>query len=42
MGKTGDLFKKIGDIKGTFHARMDLIKDRNGKDLIEAEEINKR
>ena len=42
MGKTRDLFKKTGDIKGTFHARMDLIKDRNGKDLIEAEEINKR
>ena len=42
MGKTRALFKKIGDIKGTFHARMDLIKDRNGKDLIEAEEINKR
>ena len=42
MGKTRALFKKMGDIKGTFHARMDLIKDRNGKDLIEAEEINKR
>ena len=42
MGKTGDLFKKIGDIKGTFHARMGLIKDRNSKDLTEADEIKKR
>ena len=42
MGKTRDLFKKIGDIKGTFHIRMDMIKDRNGKDLTEAEEIKKR
>ena len=42
MGKTRDLFKKIGDIKGTFHARMGTIKDRNGKDLNEAEEIKKR
>ena len=42
MGKTGDLFKKIGDIKGTFHARMGTIKDKNGKELTEAEEINKR
>ena len=42
MGKTRDLFKKTGDIKGTFHARMGAIKDRNGKDLIEAEEIKKR
>ena len=42
MGKTSDLFKKIGDSKGTFHARMGMIKDRNGKDLTEAEEINKR
>ena len=33
MGKTSDLFKKIRDIKGTFHAKMGLIKDRNGKDL---------
>ena len=41
MGKTRDLFKKIGAIKGTFHTRMDTIKDRNGKDLIEAEEIKK-
>ena len=42
MGKTRDLFKKIGDIKGTFHARMDTIKDRNGKDLTEVEEIKKQ
>ena len=42
MGKTRDHFKKIGDIKGTFHARMDMIKDRNCKDLTEAEEIKKR
>ena len=42
MGKTRDLFKKIGDIKGTFHARMGTIKDRNGQDLNEAEEIKKR
>ena len=41
MGKTRDLFKKIEDIKGTFHARMDTIKDRNGKDLKEAEEIKR-
>ena len=41
MGKTRDLFKKTGDIKGTFHARMGMIKDRNGKDLTEAEEIKK-
>ena len=39
MEKTRDLFKKIGDIKGTFHARMGTIKDRNGKDLTEAKEI---
>ena len=39
MGKTSDLFKKIRDIKGTFHAKMGLIKDRNGRDLIEAEDI---
>ena len=38
MGKTRNLFKKIRDIKGTFHTRMGTIKDRNGKDLIEAEE----
>ena len=42
MGKTRDFFKKIGDIKGTFHARMGTIKDRNVKDLREAEEIKKR
>ena len=42
MGKTRDLFKKIGDTKGTFHAKMSTIKDRNGKDLTEAEEIKKR
>jgi len=42
MGKTRDLFKKIGAIKGTFHARMHMIKDRNGTHLTEAEEIKKR
>ena len=42
MGKTGDLFKKIGDTKGTFLAMMGSIKDRNGMDLIEAEDIKKR
>ena len=42
MGKTRDLFKKIGDIKGTFHARMGMIKDRNSKDLTEAEKIEKQ
>ena len=42
MGKTRDLFSKIGEIKGTFHARVGTIKDRNGKDLTEAEEIKKR
>ena len=42
MGKTGDLFKKNRDIKGTFHAKMDSIKDRNGMDLTEAEDIRKR
>ena len=42
MGKTGDLFKKIGDTKGTLHVRMDMIKDRNSRDLTEAEEIKKR
>ena len=41
MGKTRDLFKKIRDNKGTFHANMGTIKDRNGKDLTEAEEIKK-
>ena len=42
MGKTRNLFKKIGDIKEIFHARMGTIKDRNHKDLTEAEEIKKR
>jgi len=42
MGKTRDLFKKTGDTKGTSQAKMDSIKDRNGKDLTEAEEIKKR
>ena len=42
MGKTRDLFKKIRDTKGTFHAKMDTIKDRNGMDLTEAEAIKKR
>ena len=41
MGKTKDLFKKIGVIKGTFHSRMGMIKDRNGKDLTEAKEIRR-
>ena len=41
MGKNRNLFKKIGDIKGTFHAKMGMIKNRNSKDLIEAEEIKK-
>ena len=41
-GKTSDLFKKIRDTKGTFYAKMGSIKDRNGKDLEEAEEIKKR
>ena len=42
MGKTRELFKKIRDTKGTFHARMGTIKDRNGMDLTEAEDIKKR
>ena len=42
MGKTRNLFKKTGEIKGTFHAEMGLIKDRNGKDLKEAEDIKNR
>ena len=42
MGKTRDLFKKIRDIKGTFHANMSSIKDRNGMDVTEAEDIKKR
>ena len=41
MGKTRDFFKKIGDIKGRVHARADMIKVRNGKDLREAEETKK-
>ncbi|KAF7247747.1 Contactin-associated protein-like 2, partial [Varanus komodoensis] len=41
-GKTRDLFKKIGDMKGTFHAKMGMIKDKNGRELTEAEEIKKR
>ena len=41
-GKTRDLFKKIRDTKGTFHAKMGSIKDRNGLDLTEAEDIKKR
>ncbi|KAF7242728.1 SS18-like protein 2 [Varanus komodoensis] len=42
IGRTRDLFKKIGDMKGTFHAKMGMIKDQNGRDLREAEEIKKR
>ena len=42
MGKTRDLFKRIRDIKGTFHAKMGTIKDRNGMDLTETEDIKKR
>ena len=42
MGKTRGLFKKIRDTKGTFHAKMGLIQDRNGMDLTEAEDIKKR
>ena len=42
MGKTIDLFMKIGNTKGTFHTKMSMIKDKNGKDLIEAGEIKKR
>ena len=42
MGKTRDLFKKIKDTKGTFHAKMGSIKDRNGRDLTEVEDIKKR
>ena len=41
MGKTRDLFKKIRDTKGTFHAKMSSIKDRNGMELTEAEDINR-
>ena len=42
MGKTRDLFKKLRDTKGTFHAKMGTVKDRNGMDLTEAEDIKKR
>ena len=42
MGRTRDLFKKTGDTKGTFHANMGTVKDRNGMDLIEVEYIKKR
>ena len=42
MGKTRDLFKRIRDIKGTFHAKRGSIKDRNGMDLTEAKDIKKR
>ena len=42
MGKTSDLFNKIRDTKGTFHAKMGSIKDRNGMDLTEAEDIKKK
>ena len=42
MGKTRDLFKKLRDIKGTFHAQIDTVKDRNSMDLTEAEDIKKR
>ena len=42
MGKTRDLFKKLRDTKGTFHAKMGTVKDRNGRDLTEAEDIKRR
>ena len=42
MGETRNLFKKIRDTKGTFHAKMSTIKDRNGMDLAEAEDVKKR
>ena len=42
MGKARDLFKKMRDSKGTFHAKMGSVKDRNGRDLKEAEDIKKR
>ena len=42
MGKTGDLFRNFRDIKGIFHAKMGLMKDSNGMDLTEAEDIKKR
>ena len=42
MGKTSDFFRKIEDTKGTYHAKMGTIKDRNGKDLTEAEDVKKK
>ena len=42
MGKTGDLFKKVRDTKGNYHAKMGTVKDKNGMDLTEAEDIKKR
>ena len=42
MGKTREIFKKIRDIKGTFHAKMGSVKDRNGMDLTEAEDIKRQ
>ena len=42
MGKTGDLFKKIRDTKGVFHAKIGTVKDRNGMDLTEAEDLKKK
>ena len=42
MGKSRDLFKKIGDTRGSFHAKMGMVKDRNDMDLAEAEDIKKR
>ena len=42
MGKISDIFKKIKDTRGTFHAKIDALKDRNGRDLTEAEDIKKR
>ena len=42
LGKTRDLFKKIRDTKGTFHGKLGLIKDRNGMDLTEADDVKKR
>ena len=41
-GKTRDFFRKVGNTKGTFHPKMDTIKDRNGRDLVDAKEIKKR
>ena len=42
MGKTGDLFKKVRDTKGNYHAKMGTVKDKNGMDLTEAEDIKRR